>query len=77
MMRGVLLSQAGGSTCEWWVVTGVSWTPCDGMWVAGPGPAAVDVIFALLLAGVFLGVLQLLTQRQIEPDVRLRLSFGL
>jgi hypothetical protein len=37
--------------------------------VAVPEPAAIDVILAFLLTGVPLGMLQLLGQRQIEPDV--------
>jgi hypothetical protein len=37
--------------------------------VSVPGPASIDVILAYLLTGVLLGVLQLLEQRQIEPDV--------
>jgi hypothetical protein len=48
---------------------GVFWTACAGVWVAVPGPATIDIIFTFLLAGVFTGVLQLLRQRQIEPDV--------
>ena len=41
------------------------------MSVSVPGPAAIDVILAFLLTSVLLGVLQLLEQRQIEPDDRL------
>jgi hypothetical protein len=37
--------------------------------VAGLAPVAIDVILAFLLTDGLLGVLQLLEQRQIEPDV--------
>ena len=37
--------------------------------VAVPGSVAIDVIMAFLLTDVLLCVLQLLEQRQIEPDV--------